>query len=115
MRAVLVTLVILSGCSGDANHLGNPLLLPLSGGSTLLGNAIYNQRRGAVEVYVKTNHPAILSDIRNNGGAHLDEAMDIAQIPTTDRNARIIQLSADIALYETSPEALIVALMVYGQ
>ncbi|WP_394177110.1 hypothetical protein [Yoonia maritima] len=114
MRRFLITLTALAGCSTEANHLGNPLMLPISGISTGLGNAVYNQRRGQVEVYVKTNHPALLTDISNEGGPHITEAMDIARIPVSERPARLIQLKSDIGLYETSPEALVVALMVYS-
>lgn len=114
MKRTLITLTILCGCSTEANHIGNPLLLPFSAASAGIGNAAYNQRRGQVEVYVKTNHTAIMTDITNGGGDHIARAMDIAGIPTEDRPARLIQLRGDQTLYRTSPEALITALMVYS-
>ncbi|MCG3267703.1 hypothetical protein [Yoonia sp. I 8.24] len=114
MKRTLIVLTILCGCSTEANHIGNPLLLPFSAVSTGISNATYNQRRGQVEVYVKSNHTAIMADITNGGGDHIAQAMDIASIPTEDRPARLIQLRSDQALYQTSPEALITALMVYS-
>ncbi|MDO6591614.1 hypothetical protein DS901_09435 [Loktanella sp. D2R18] len=114
MKRSLIALTILCGCSTEANHIGNPLLLPFSAISTGIGNAAYNQRRGQVEVYVKSNHTAIMMDIVNGGGDHITRAMDIAGIATEDRPARLIQLRSDQALYQTSPEALITALMVYS-
>ncbi|PRY74982.1 hypothetical protein CLV80_11418 [Yoonia maritima] len=114
MHRVLIALSLLSACSTNANHIGNPLMLPVSGIFTGIGNAAYNQRRGQVEIFVKTNHPAIVNDIQNGGGQTVNEAMDIAQIRAGDRPARLIQLKSDIGIYQNSPDALIVALMVYA-
>ena len=113
-RVIPVCLIGLAACSGEANHLGNPLLLPVSGISTAIGNAAYAERRGAVEVIVKTRHPAILADIRAGGGPTLQEAMTTARIPPRDQPARVIQMQRDIDLYAANPGALVVALMVYG-
>ena len=114
MHRVLIALSLLSACSTDANHIGYPLMLPVSGIFTGIGNAAYSQRRGQVEIFVKTNHPAIVTDIQNGGGQTVNEAMDIAEIRAGDRPARLIQLKSDIGTYQNSPDALIVALMVYA-
>lgn len=114
-KIALFSLLITSACSQEPNHLGNPLLWPFSGIATAIDNGAYNQRRGQVELYVKTNHPAILNDIDTSGGTHLEQAMILANIAVTDRPARILQLKGDRALYERNIDALIVALMVYGQ
>ena len=114
MRYSIVFATLLMGCSNEANHIGNPLLLPFNGFANAAENAVYNERRGRVEVFVKTNHPALLSNIAAGGGATLTEAMDIARIPADARPTRLIQLKSDLALYQSSPDALVVALMVYG-
>lgn len=114
MRLPLFALIALTACSNDANHLGNPLMLPVSGISTAFGNAAYAQRRGRVEVLVKSNYAAIMADIRSGGGPALSAAFDTAGVPIADRPARIIQLQSDIALYQASPGALVTALMVYS-
>lgn len=114
MRKLGILLLLLSGCSSEANHLGNPLLWPFYAVSTGLENSVYNERRGRVEVLVKTNYDQILEDIRSGGGAALTEAMDAALIPVQDRPTRIMQLQADLPLHESSPDALVVSLMVYG-
>ena len=114
MRASLFALPLLIACSDQANHLGNPLLLPVSGISTALDNAVYSERRGRVELLVKTNHRAILDDIHAGGGPTLAQAMDAARIPAADRPTRILQLQGDVGLYQTTPGALVTALMVYG-
>lgn len=107
--------LILAGCSGEANHLGNPLLLPISGISTALDNAAYSQRRGAVEILVKSNHPALIEEISYGGGPILTDALQTARIPVKDRPTRVTQLRKDLELYSKSPEALVFALMVYGE
>ena len=114
MRFIAVVVLPLAGCSGEANHLGNLFTLPLSGLSTAAENAVYNERRGRVEVFVKTNHDVLLRQIAQGGGAELSEVMDIAGIPVGDRPARLIQMQGDLGLFRNSPDALIVSLMVYG-
>jgi len=108
-------LIILMGCSNAANHIGNPLLLPISGIGTAFENQAYNQRRGRVEVIVKSNYPDILDEIAFGGGPALTNAMDAARIPPSDRAARVTQLQGDLGLYAANPGALVVALMVYGE
>jgi len=110
----LPLLILLAACSGDANHLGNPLLLPISGIGAAFENRAYNARRGEVEVIVKSNYPGILDEIRAGGGPVLTQAMDAARIPTGDRPARVTQMQGDLGLYNGNPGALVVALMVYG-
>ena len=114
MRPALPAILLLAACSGEANHLGNPLLLPVSGLMTAAENQAYTQRRGAVELIVKSNHPQILADIRAGGGAVLSDAMQTARIPVEDRPARVFQMQRDIDLYTGNPGALVMALMVYG-
>jgi len=104
----------LAACSNEANHLGNPLILPISGIGNALENAGYAQRRGAVELLVKTNHGVLIEEIAAGRGPLLDEAMDTANIPQAERPARILQLQGDVGLYTGNLEALTIALMVYG-
>lgn len=114
MRFPLLCLVLTAACSNEANHIGNPLLLPIAGVATLFENTVYNERRGKVEIFVKTNHPALIQDIISGGGPTLTQAMDLARIPAQDRETRIIQMQSDIGLYTTNLGALVTALMVFG-
>jgi len=72
------------------------------------------QRRGAVEVAVKSAYPGILGEIEAGSGANLQRAMDAAGVPPGDRPARVIQLRGDLGLYQANPGALVAALMLYG-
>ena len=99
MRIALSCIVFLTVCSGDAKDLGNPLLLPLSGLTTLAENTVYNERRGRVEVLVKSNHPALIDQINAGAGSILIAALYTAGVPATDRPTRIIQLQSDLGLY----------------
>jgi hypothetical protein len=114
MRWPLITLTLVTACTGEANHLGNPLLLPVSAIGTVFDNAVYSERRGRVEVIVKSQFDTIKSDIRAGGGPVLTMAMDAAGVPLGDRPTRIIQLQSDMGLYENGPGPLVTALMVYG-
>ncbi len=114
MRWSLITLILATACGTEANLLGNPLTLPISGVSTVIGNAAYTKRRGQVEVVVKSNFDAIKDDIRAGGGPILTKAMDTAGVPERDRPTRVIQLQSDMGLYSGVPGALVTALMVYG-
>ena len=114
MRIPLFFLVVLAGCSNEANHLGNPFFLPISGLTTAASNAVYSERRGTVEVLVKSNHPALIDQINAGNGPILIQAMDAARIPQEDRETRIFQMQSDLGLYQANPGALVTALMVYG-
>ena len=114
MRWPVIAVLLTAACSQESNHLGNPLMLPISGISNVIGNAAYEKRRGQVEVIVKSNYETIKDDIRAGGGPVLTKAMDAAEVPEGDRATRIIQIQSDIGLYNTSPGALVTALMVYG-
>ncbi|WP_333712818.1 hypothetical protein [Yoonia sp.] len=106
-RSILILLVPLAACSGDAVLFPLPLMTPAQAAETL-------DRRGAVEVYVKTNHPALVDEIDAGGGPTLTRAMDIAGIPLAERPTRQIQLRSDNAAYRASPGALVSVLMLYA-
>jgi hypothetical protein len=72
------------------------------------------QRRGAVEVAVKSSHPVILDEIGRGGGPAISGAMDAAGVAPSDRPARLLQLRGDLGLYRANPGALVSALMLYG-
>jgi hypothetical protein len=79
-----------------------------------LVNPAEAQRRGAVEVAVKSAYPGILDQIEAGGGPDLARAFDAAGVPPGDRPARVIQLRGDLGLYGANPGALVAALMLYG-
>ena len=79
-----------------------------------LVNPAEAQRRGAVEVAVKSAFPGILDEIEAGSGPNLLRALDAAGVPQQDRPARVIQLRGDLGLYEANPGALVTALMLYG-
>jgi len=113
MRPVtLLFPLVAAACTGEANHLGNPFLLPVSAMSAGLQNAAYNDRRGAVEIFVKTNHPALVSDIRAGGGPVLQQVHDLAAIPAAIRPEHTLRLQSDLPLYASNMDALILAIMV---
>ena len=111
----LFPLSLMAACSGEANHLGNPLLLPINGLISGVENAAYQERRGRVEIAVKSTWPDILAEIEAGSGPNLSAAMNAAGIPEVDRPARVLQLKGDLPLYQGQPENLVVALMVYGE
>jgi hypothetical protein len=73
------------------------------------------QRRGVVEVAVKSAFPGILDEIEAGAGPDLQRALDAAGVPEADRPGRLIQLRGDLGLYEANPGALVAALMLYGR
>jgi hypothetical protein len=111
MRWPLIAALFAAACSGGSQPIGSPLLRATT---AVEQTAAYSQRRGQLEVYVKTNFTAMLADIRAGEGPILDNAMTIAGIPAGDRPTRIIQLQSDVGLYAAAPGALITALMIYG-
>ena len=115
MRLIPLVLLPLAACAdGGSGDAGNPLLAPLYGISSAVGNAVYDERRGAVELFVKTHHSVLVREIANGGGPLLDAAFETAGVPQADRPARRIQLQRDAGLYSANPGALVMALLVYG-
>lgn len=99
---LLVALLALSACGQGLNF----------GALTSPAEA---QRRGAVELAVKSSWPAIIEEIGAGGGPSLSRAMEAAGIPSGDRPARTTQLGGDLGLYQANPGALVAALMLYGR
>jgi hypothetical protein len=111
-KLTLVFLCLVAGCTNDANHIGNPLMLPVRAIGNATSNAAYNQTRGQVEIFVKTNHPALIADIQRGGGSTLDQAFDIANFAPSVRATHTLRLQSDLALYNGNLDALVVSLMV---
>ncbi len=112
---ILLAAALGSGCAGQsASHLPHPLALPGAAIGTAIENGIYGARRRQVSDWVQTHHAKLIAQIRAGGGGHLQHAMDLARVPQQDRQALIHRLTSDLALYQSDPEALIVALMVHG-
>ncbi|MCW1950141.1 MAG: hypothetical protein KIH44_002075 [Octadecabacter sp.] len=111
-KLAFIFLTLAVACSNEANHVGNPLLLPLNALGSSIGNAVYSERRGKVEVFVKTNHPALIADIQRGGGDTLTKAFDLADVPKPVRMPHTLQLQSDLALYSNNLDALVVAIMV---
>jgi hypothetical protein len=110
-KLTFVILCLVAGCTSDTNHIGNPLTLPVRAIGNATSNAAYNQTRGQVEIFVKTNHPALIVDIQRGGGVTLSEAFDIANVPASVRAPHTLQLQSDLALYSSNLDALVVAIM----
>lgn len=111
-KFAFIFMTLTAACTGQANHLGNPLLAPINALGNRIGNAVYSEKRGKVEVFVKTNHPALIADIQRGGGATLTQAFDLADVPQAVRGAHTLRLQSDLALYSNNLDALVVAIMV---
>ena len=114
MRWPLITACLLAACSQGAIAPGNPLQSPAHATNSVLGSAAFEKRRGQVEIVVKANYEEIKKDIQAGGGPILTKAFDTAGVPDADRPTRILQLQSDAGLFQTSPAALVTALMLYG-
>lgn len=109
-RFAPLALILLAACGPQ----GEPLFSPFDPAQNGINAAAYSQRRGSVELIVKSEFPAILSDISAGSGPALTRAMEAAQIPVQDRPARVLQLQGDLGLYAANPGALVTALVIYG-
>ncbi|MBU2982407.1 hypothetical protein KO498_11365 [Lentibacter algarum] len=108
----VTALLMLASC--DAGHLGNPLLLPVSGLTTGIENASYNTRRKKVSDYVLMHHAALMQEALASGGPHLTEAYALARVAPARHAVLTKRIATDQALYRQDAEALTVALMVHG-
>ena len=110
----LPCLCTLAACAIEPREVANQLMLPGYKLQNSAENEAYNRRRGAVEFFVKDNHPRIMSDIARGQGAYLDEAITLAQVPMAAREALKLELRGDRTLYANSPAASVTVLMGYG-
>lgn len=104
----LVLLSVTAACSTDAT---SPTLSPLQAIGAGFQNQISNPNRGAVEIFVKSNHPALIGAIQRGGGPTLIEAYDISKTPQQQRALQTLRLQSDLALYNANPGALVLAIM----
>ena len=111
MKPVLLTLM-LAACT-NANHMGNPLTWPGQVLQTTLSNAAYDARRSKVAAFVTANQIAILTEAKAGSGPTLTAAYDLAKIPQT-RRAELTRELATNPAYQTSTEAVIIALMAHS-
>ena len=103
MRFTLPCLILLTACAGQN---------PFTGVTSAL--TAPDRQRGAVELAVKSEFPAIMAQIDGGGGPALDAAFDAAGVPVEDRATRVIQMQNDAGLYQSNPGALTQALLVWG-
>jgi hypothetical protein len=116
-RIALLSLLALTACTNPQNGgppTGGTFAWPVGLFSGVRGTEADRQRRGAVELAVKSGFPAILSEIQLGTGPRLDAAFDAAGVPLSDRPTRLIQMQSDLPLYTDNPGALVLALLVYG-
>lgn len=113
---IAILILLLMGCSGEANHLGNPLTWPVSGAATALSNATYQARRDRVSRYLERNHTQIQAEARTSHGAAFAELARLARISASSLqnvHSEIAQLNPQ-PFDEWVENATIIA-MVYGQ
>ncbi len=107
MRSSLLFILLLAGCT-------NGFQLPVNALTSAEENAIYQARQAEVEIIVKSEFDAVISDIQTGGGPTLTRAFDAAGIPAEERATRAFQLNKDLGLYAGNPGALVTAIMLYG-
>lgn len=106
-------LMLLGACAQEVNP-GSPMFWPFNVLTTASADPAEQQRRGAVELAVKTGFPSILDEIAAGTGPNLEAALNAARVPMTDRPARVLQLQGDLGLYNDNPGALVTSLLIYG-
>jgi hypothetical protein len=107
MRLILPLVLALAACSTGSQ------ISPIDGLRGLVDPADAD-RRGAVELVVKSAYPTILDEIADGGGPNLTQAFDTSGVPVGDRPTRIIQLDGQLGLYAENPSALVLAITAFG-
>lgn len=102
-KLAFVFLMLAAGCVAPATFLGNPL-------NVNPGSA----NRGEVEVFVKSNHPALIRDLQSGGGPTLTQAYSIAGVPENARDVQTLRLQSNLALFNANVTALSLAIAAGG-
>jgi len=115
MRTLTLCLILLGCTNGNANHIGNPLLLPVGALTTGIHNAGYNARRTRVKSYIIANHDLLRADVLAGTGPTLTNLMQIAKTPMGKQAALLTELRRGQTQYfAKDPEPLVVAVMVHS-
>lgn len=112
MKPALLTLMLVTACT-EANHLGNPLTWPGQALQSTVSNAVYDARRAKVTAFVTAHQTAILTEAKAESGPTLIAVFDLAKTPQTHRAALTRELATN-PLYQTSKDALTIALMAHS-
>ncbi|WP_224815873.1 hypothetical protein [Hasllibacter sp. MH4015] len=100
MRLLLaLPLLLLPAC--DAGHLGNPLLLPITGLATAVENTSFNAHRARVSDLLAANQPAVMAEALSTPGPALAALYQTAQIPPASQPA----ILRDLAEISAAPPA----------
>ena len=105
---VFAALCVVSLCSCDVMDFRTV------GAPTMANPETAPTRGGQLELLVKTDFDALLSDISAGGGPVIWQAFEIAGVPLEARPARLLQLRGDLPLYQSSPGALTLALQSFA-
>lgn len=115
MRTLTLCLILLGCTNGNANHIGNPLLLPVGAVTTGVENSFYNARRKRVAAYIAANKPALRADVIASRGPTLDGLYAVAKTPVKNQAALARELSRGQTRYfGEDPEPMVVAVMVHS-
>jgi len=113
---ILLSCCILCGCAGtEANHIGNPLLLPIGAVTTGVENSVYNARRKRVADYVAANHASLRADVLAGEGLVLEGLFKVAKTPKAKQAALLQELYRGQSQYFAGDiEPMVVAVMVHS-
>jgi hypothetical protein len=115
MRTLTLCLILLGCTNGNANHIGNPLLLPVGAVTTGVENGFYNARRKRVAQFIAENKPALHADVQAGHGPTLTALYKIAKTPAKNQAALAIELNRGQTQYfAKDPEPMVVAVMVHS-
>jgi len=115
MRTLTLCLVLLGCTNGNANHIGNPLLLPVGAMTTGVENGFYNARRKRVAAYVAANHAALRTDVLAGEGQVLEGLFKVARTPKAKQAALVRELGRGQSQYFGGDiEVMVVAVMVHS-
>jgi len=111
MRKFAFVLMMLGTACTNAADPANPMGQTFAAIANGFGSGAAAQTRAQMEVFVKSNHPALIRDIEVGGGPTLNEAYTLANVPDASRDVLTLRLQSDLALYNTNLNALVTAIM----
>jgi hypothetical protein len=102
ITTLLISAIVLTGCSQNASHLPSIFDIPSVIGS-VFENASYNAKRKKVADYVAKHYLGLRLDAKQGGGSTLEGALDVAGIKKSKRNkAKHIIVSGQKETFENA-------------
>lgn len=115
MRYLFILALAVTACGEIPDTVDSGVRNPFGAGNAVGGSESFSFRHGQVRTYVSENRQQLLTEIAAGSGDVLTGALDVAQIPATERADRIAELQVGLDNWREDTAQLVNILVIYGR